>query len=39
MDEIKKKIIQNKIYSNQKIKDQVWYNQKITSHLWFFHNF
>jgi hypothetical protein len=39
MDEIEKKMIQNKIYSNQKIKDQVWYNQQITSHLWFFHNF
>jgi hypothetical protein len=39
MDEIEKKMIQNKIYSNQKIKDQVWYNQQITSNLWFFHNF
>jgi len=28
-DEIEKKKIQNKIYSNQKFEDQIWYNQQI----------
>jgi phosphatidylethanolamine-binding protein (PEBP) family uncharacterized protein len=29
---LKKKRIQNKIYSNQKIDDQIRYNQQITRH-------
>ena len=32
-DEIEKKKIQNKIYSNQKFENQIWYNQQIT---WYF---
>jgi hypothetical protein len=38
-DEIEKKKIQNKIYSNQKIDDEIWYNQQITRYFWIFHNF
>ena len=32
-DEIEKKKIQNKIYSNQKFEDQIWYNQQIIRHF------
>jgi len=32
-DEIEKKKIQNKIYSNQKFEDQIWYNHQITWHF------
>jgi len=33
MDDIGKKIIQNKICSNKKFKDQIWYNQQIIWHF------